>query len=289
MPNLGSNIKESQLTPNSIVFVRGNITFARLTSHIEGDELKKDQKRRESRGQIPIDKPYTTVTVTNAKIQQMQQGVKTNEEQFVEGKFYYKNDNPSVYNYTVNSKSPFLPYVSQAVDGDISNVNEIAPEGELDNGLDVILVLRIFQTKGFNGRKGVSLDGVICVDPIRYYGTDSAKNRLAECGITFNALPADQKPAVQTPAPATQTEAPAPAQAAAPAPTVSAPAPNENQFAANANPMPAPAAPAAPAEPATASTGWTCPSCGFENAADMNFCGQCGTHKPESSKPGIQY
>ena len=108
MPNTVSNnrtVSESQLTVNTYVLVRGNIEFARLLNKIEGEELVKDQRRKMQMGMSPIDKPYTTVTLTNARIVPIKPGFKSPEETFVEERFYKRQGDPAdaPFHYTINN------------------------------------------------------------------------------------------------------------------------------------------------------------------------------------------
>ena len=266
MPNTISNnrtVSESQLTVNTYVLVRGNIEFARLLNKIEGDELVKDQRRKMQMGMSPIDKPYTTVTLTNARIVPIKPGFKSPEETFVEERFYKRAGDPAdaPFHYTINNKSPYPNLFYQAEPGKNTEGTQIYPEAELANGLDVILILRIFQATNF-ARKSVTLHSIMLQEPVRYYVGNNTK-ALEAAGIILH----------NTSRPTTGTAAPAPA----PAAPMSAPEVS-NPF----STQPVNAAPAAPAavEPMPEPEGpWTCPKCGSVVAAGQMFCGTCGTQK----------
>src|SRR5699024_11283158 len=135
----------------------------------------------------------------------------------------------------------------KATEGD-----QIYPEAELANGLDIILVLRVFQPKGFN-RKSVTLNSIILQEPVRYYvGANS--RALEEAGIILHNKKAPETAAAPVAAQTTPTTTPV--QPVAPA--VSAPTPG-NAFA-----TAAPAAPAANTAAAQPAGPWTCPSCRSE-------------------------
>lgn len=271
-------ISDSQLTPNTIVMVRGNIRFSRLLKPIQGEELINDQKRRTQLGMIAIEVPYTSIELDNARIVPMRpDGVKTIEEQFVEERFYQKRDpDDASMHYSVINKSPYPNKFYQKRDTTASGAknmeaDQIQPTGELANGLDVILLLRIFASKRYQ-RKSIGLQGIVLQEPIRYY-SGPTNQMLASAGIILH-----DDPSLNQTAPAEKPAEPA---------AVSAPAPN-TAFATQPAPAPAPmpASTPAPAYMAQPEGPWTCPSCGATNPAGQMFCGNCGTkHAANAAAP----
>lgn len=182
MPNYTVNL--NQLTPNTTVLVRGVLAYGRLTTKIDGEELKKDMSRRQQKGWIAIEKPYTTATINNAQViyasgtpQQ-----KTPAEVYVEEHFYQSRAQQATgWSYTANNKGRNLPYICEQKG---NQAIQVIPEGELANGLDVTMVLRTFKGRPNNG---LSLDGIIVNEPIRYYKGEGAG--LADRGITFVPVP----------------------------------------------------------------------------------------------------
>lgn len=309
----------NQLSVGAKVFIEGRTAFSRLAKHIDGDELQKDIANKQHRGMTPITKPYTTITIKDAKIRpQNPAGVLTIEEQYVQERFYTKQEvNPAnnmpvgtTLCYTVNNKSPYLPTISQFKPE--SNVAEqIDLNGqELDTGLHVIICLSVYQPKNFSN-KGLGLDGIIVMEPIRYYTT--ANNDLSALGITYKPLPTDAAKAAATPNPVTAQPATTPApsvQAPAPAMQPSTPMPamqpqqrpvptqippiqtatpvgGTPQMQPTApNPMMNAMNPPVMGEPATP---WVCPSCGTTNPAGQKFCGCCGSSKPSGTAVNNPY
>lgn len=289
-------IMANQLTPNTYIYVRGNIEFSRLTRFLTPDEIKREEQRRAQYTNFPPlpDKPFTTVTVTNARIQQMNPGAPlTLEEQYIEQKFYQtKNDNAQ--HYQLENKSNNFPNFYQVKinpDGSIDpkHVVEMPAKAELDKGLDVLLVLRVWKSQRF-ANCGIGLESVIVQEPIRYYQGGGALSHLAQMGITVDAqLSEDERQAARTTAQATNTAMPAPEadHNITPMPTpVQAPVGNQYSAQAQAAPTPAPNYMNAPeADPAMApqntNTTWKCGGCGTENTG--KFCNNCGTKKPEQN------
>ena len=245
------SVSLNQLTPNTTFLVRGKLAYSRLARQIDGEELQKDQMRRQQKGWIPIEKPYTTATINNAQVVYASGNPqqKTPAEIYAEEHFYQSRSNQATgWSFTANNKGKNLPWVAE-MNG--NQAVQVIPEGELANGLDITLVMRVFKGKPNNG---LSLDGVIVNEPIRYFN-GAAGAGLADMGITF--VPAATQPAAPAPAQA-PVAAPAPAPVAAPAQAPAyAPAGSANNYPPvdDGNPFGAPAAnpfaaqPVAPAQP----------------------------------------
>lgn len=181
-------ITTNQLTPGRIFLVRGKVGFSRLTSRIEGEELQQDIQRRRSKGWLPIEKPYTTITINQAEVIVKDSNNIQPEEQYAIESLYTSSSQRGQggYSYTANNKGTrALPYIAVTRAGAQGVVDQIQPEGELANGLDVTLVMRVFKGKP---NIGVSLDGVIVNEPIRYFDNTRAGAGLDGFGITFNPL-----------------------------------------------------------------------------------------------------
>ncbi len=292
-----NKINSSQLTPNSYIYVRGNVEFSRLTRFLTSEEAAREKARREKFSNFPNmpDKPFTTITVTNARIQQMNPGAPlTLEEQYIQDKFYSTKNDSSMH-YQIENKSNNFPRFYQVKinpDGSVDpkHATEVPAQAELDRGLDVLLILRVYKPKNF-ANCGIGLEGVIAQEAIRYYSGGGAVSHLAQMGITVDAqLSDEERKAAQekaasartpvmaapetddTPAMPTPVQAPvgnpysAQAQAATPAPA-------QNNFMNQPTTDPAMA-------PVTNDT-WKCASCGTENAG--KFCNNCGAKKPEAN------
>lgn len=264
MPNtvpVQRTIQNRDLKPDTKVMVRGNIEFARLTKKVEGEALEEANQRRMALGMQPINKPYTSVTLTNVRIVPMKLGTKSPEEIYVEERFYKRQGDPAgaPFHYSFENKSPFdNVFYLETQNEEGKNVwNEFKPEGELANGLDVTLYLQVFQSKGF-AQKGLALRGIVLHEQPRYYQPVTDPD-LAAAGIIVNRDPSLRTNATPTTAAPTTT----PAAEATPV---------ANPYAA----APAPATPPVQAEP---DGPWTCPNCGTTNPAGQMFCGACGTKK----------
>lgn len=201
-------VSTNQLTNGAYFAVRGNVSFSRIATRIEGDELEQDKQRRRARGWIPVERPYTTMTINNARVIYYHGPQnKRNEEIYAEESLYTSQRNAGAgFFFSAQNRGRKLPWVG-VLDADGKTVNQVPNlEGELANGLDVTLIMRVFQGKP---NKGVSLDGVIVHEPIRYFNFEQPGNGLSELGLKFNPAP------VQTPAQYPATTAPAQPESAA--------------------------------------------------------------------------
>lgn len=279
-------VTADQLTPGTAVIIEGVVTYSRVAKLIDGKDLELDKQRRNERGQTPINQPYTTIAIAEAKILPVNkdQGLSL-EERYVEERFWkYVDDNsPNPWRYQPINKSKVLAPICQSTPEHPTMGDPVIMEGELAAGQKVILVMEVYVAKQYN-RKAISLRAIFVPNPIRFASGDirvSAAMRAA--GVVIGATPirvgGDAAPA-EAAAPA--YEEPAPAPAAAPAP----PAPTADML--SSTPAAEPAQPAA--------NMWTCPKCGNLVPNDMQFCGTCGTprgNNPYASKPatsgGIRY
>lgn len=190
---MANPIPAEKLTEGRTVIVRGQIQYSHVMSMIDGEELTRSiQQQRNSGAMYITDKPHTRIVLENAQVIYADPSNPTLEEQHVQHKLYTSKKNPGVVSFSHNNKSPFLPPVWAPKDpADLSQgYDQITdPEGELDNGLNVSLVLGIFKA-GDNPKRGIGLDAVIVHEPVRYYSNSNIdRNQLAAMGIVLNSNP----------------------------------------------------------------------------------------------------
>ncbi len=187
MANRTVNI--NQLTPKSTIYIRGRVGYCRIASKIEGDELDKADKRAKERGTIPVGKPHTKLEITNAEILRIDaNNPEPLLETYIKEHMYTKKsgDGSEGWCYTGMNKGRNLPAIFQVEGNNARELKGPEIQGELDKGLSVTLVLRVF---GGQTNNGISLDSVLVNEPIRFYSGSSA-SALAALGL--NILPASQ-------------------------------------------------------------------------------------------------
>ena len=189
-----TGIKAHQLTEDQTIVVRGKLEYSRLMSMIEGQELQRRIAQQRQMGAMYItDKPHTTITIREAQVQYTDPNNPTIEEQYVAQKCYNSKKHPDKgLMFNLDNKSPFLPPIWVPVNP--ANLAEgytqlTDPEGELDGGLDVSVVMRTFKA-GNNANLGLGLDSVVVHEAPRYYSNNRVdRDKLAALGIVFNSNP----------------------------------------------------------------------------------------------------
>jgi hypothetical protein len=165
--------------------VNGTLTFSRITSIIDGEELQHRIQSAKSKGVIPIEKPHTTVSINNASVVYADPNNKSLAEIYAEESFYVsKSNNSSGYCFNAYNKGNKLPDVGVRAEDGVS-VNQVIPQGELANGLKVTLVMRVYKPKNAMNN-GCSLEAVIVNEPVRYYTGSTVANSLKGFGLVWN-------------------------------------------------------------------------------------------------------
>lgn len=178
-----SKITTNELTPGDFFYIRGKVTFSRISRHTTDEERIRLNENRK----FPIQRNYTSVTLQEASVITADPTHPTITEQYA-AQLLYHSTKPDVKGlcYTAKNTSEYLPEV-RIRNKDTGDYDILKLDGhELANGLDVTLAMRIFATN--TGNAGVSLDGVILnEDPKFYNGRNAAMNAaLNTLGITFS-------------------------------------------------------------------------------------------------------
>ena len=248
------------------VEVRGTVAFSRIASPISGEELKKDQQRREQQNRPVIEKPYTTITIEDPQIigcVPNDQPVPDVIREILTERFITREvDGVMKTRYYAINKSPYLPQVGYSAEagdlrGKIIANNDMELPGELATGMRVSLGVRLYVGKLNN--VGIGFNFVMLHEPIRLFAKSGIEQAMIASGLTPQQPTAPvqlQEAAVETPAapkaqPIAQNATPVSvspmaqpdpqaAPAPAPAPVMNQPVPPQAQAQAEqaqANPM----------------------------------------------------
>lgn len=276
---VAEKIKASSLKEGTQVFIKGRVNYSRIASFITGTERENRNRDRLH----PIEFDYTSLTLSHPEIIYGNPQQKANEELFLEQRIFVGKKRPEEGpKFSIDNKSNRLPQVwvpSTNADGTYEQLEGL--EGELDAGLNVIILIEFYKPRTQVNR-GSRLNAVFLQEPIRYYTPGYNADKLAALGIVLNAPPKDTIQLVPNEVAAGQDQSttdasglPLPGQgysapdqpyqaqpqyqqatpAAAPQ-QYQAPQPQYQQSAPQAQPAPAPvaqfqqAAPQAPAQPA---------------------------------------
>lgn len=178
-------INTNQLVPGTVYMVRGNISYCRMLRKIDGDELRKDNDRRRAQNRPEATKPYTTITIKDAQVVRANPNVQETPAEIYARESLYTNKTTGAICFTVENKGR-EPWFARHQNDDISNPNiqQFCPIAELAAGMDVTLVMEVYQSKPNNG---VGLQGIITNEPVKYFTGKGAPDptALASLGLTF--------------------------------------------------------------------------------------------------------
>lgn len=189
------------LPAGAVYAVTGTVSYSRVASMIEGEELRKVNERNLARGQRSVDRPYTTITLNNARAIQRDPSYKRPEEIYAEESLFSSNAKDAQgMRFTAVNKGKSLPWIAVR-DPETGNIKQIQPEGELDKDLKVTVIMGVYQGKI---NKGSGMNGIIIEETPRYYTANRSDAGLADLfGVGFIPLPGGAKPVRTAPQVAT--------------------------------------------------------------------------------------
>lgn len=195
MPN--RTVQNTEIKPNQTILLRGKVTWARIVSFIDGEELTQKTERLRAMGFLnPVSQKHTSIAIEAAQLVPATKGVMTPEETYVMESCFKKNTANRTYQglrYSIDNKSSFLPAVATLGDPASGEEPTAFYQRDLDNdpaaGTDVLLVLRTFA--GQMGHNGVGLDAVLILttlSKLEYRGDNGTRlaNTLAARGIVYH-------------------------------------------------------------------------------------------------------
>lgn len=165
------------LREGSLIVVHGKLSFSRLAHPIEGKALEASIDRQRKLGRkYPTLSPHTTVTLSEAQVLPNDpSGQMTPEEIFVYESFYTAKS--GAVTFSVDNVGTSLPPV--LAKGDDGQYRQVELEGDLDTGLDVMVVLNVFKPKQYE-KRGLGISQVFVNEPLRYYASTGIPRSLLE-------------------------------------------------------------------------------------------------------------
>ena len=234
-------VSANQLADNTTFLIRGRVLYSRIRSQVAGEELARQNQRAMQQGRQPRNRPYTTLSICQAEVVRANPNapMMNPEEIFATESLYTSTTQPNNgLCYSADNTGNYLPRLCVQEGNMVTELSADEIHGELDNGLLVTMVMRVYNSGKPN--KGITLDTIIVNEPIRFYQGGAAAN-LEKYGLTVNLQPNRQQAA-------------APAQAA---PAMGGPQPAYPAQAPMQQPMPAPQAPAPGVVPNNVGYGYT--------------------------------
>lgn len=201
-----TQISATQLNERAgFIHVKGFVHYTRVTSRIEGAELKR--RIEQSRSLYPKKTPHITITLSDASVLPISGDINnlTTEELYVQERRYSSSkpqEGETGLRYSIDAgigENGTLPPIwvrkSNTPDenGNFHYTQLTEPEGELAKGTPVRLVLRVFRA-GDNANRGLAIQGIYIEDDHVEYAVSRARSELAARGIILDAEPANQVP-----------------------------------------------------------------------------------------------
>ena len=209
-------VSANQLADNTTFLIRGRVLYSRIRSQVAGEELARQNQRAMQQGRQPRNRPYTTLSICQAEVVRANPNapMMNPEEIFATESLYTSTTQPNNgLCYSANNTGNYLPRLCVQEGNMVTELSADEIHGELDNGLLVTMVMRVYNSGKPN--KGITLDTIIVNEPIRFYQGGAAAN-LEKYGLTVNlqpnrqqaAAPAQTAPAMGGPQPAYPAQAP---------------------------------------------------------------------------------
>lgn len=201
-----TQISAAQLNERAgFIHVKGLVSYARVTSRIEGAELKR--RIEQSRSLYPKKTPHVTITLSDASVLPVSGDINdlTTEEFYVQERRYASSkpqEGETGLRYGIDAgigEGGTLPPIwireSNTPDenGNFHYTQLTQPEGEPAKGTPVRLVLRVFRA-GDNANRGLAIQGIYIEDDHIEYSVSRARSELAARGIILDAEPTEQVP-----------------------------------------------------------------------------------------------
>ena len=172
-------IRFNQVPPKLNALLKGTVTYSHIRSRISGEALAKkvaDAKTRNPNAQPKTD-PHFSIALSNPTILVKDPENPNMLEVAVSDKIYKTKNGTTAINLDIVGQYCWPVAVKDPVTG---QYNEIEPEGELAQDLEVILVM--YSYIGKNGH-GVSVSKVLVPGEIRYYRPNGINDYLAQLGF----------------------------------------------------------------------------------------------------------
>lgn len=209
-------VSANQLADNTTFLIRGRVLYSRIRSQVAGEELARQNQRAMQQGRQPRNRPYTTLSICQAEVIRANPNapMMNPEEIFATESLYTSTTQPNNgLCYSADNTGNYLPRLCVQEGNMVTELSADEIHGELDNGLLVTMVMRVYNSGKPN--KGITLDTIIVNEPIRFYQGGAAAN-LEKYGLTVNlqpnrqqaAAPAQTAPAMGGPQPAYPAQAP---------------------------------------------------------------------------------
>ena len=200
-PNVAVNatqnrIKFNDVPPRLTALVKGTVAYSHIRSLISGEALAKkiaEAKARSNRAK-PKEVPHFSITLSNPSILVQDPTAPNMLEVAISQRFYTTKNGVHSVGFDIAGQYCWPIAVKDPVTG---QYNEIEPEGELAQGLEVILVMTSYSSSHGNG---VGVNKVLVPGEIKYYRSNGINDYLTQLGFPQGTTIERQLPNPNVPA-----------------------------------------------------------------------------------------
>ena len=191
-----NRIKFNDVPPRLTALVKGTVAYSHIRSLISGEALAKkiaEAKARSNRAK-PKEVPHFSITLSNPSILVQDPTTPNMLEVAISQRFYTTKNGVHSVGFDIAGQYCWPIAVKDPVTG---QYNEIEPEGELAQGLEVILVMNSYSSSHGNG---VGVNKVLVPGEIKYYRSNGINDYLTQLGFPQGTTIERQLPNPNVPA-----------------------------------------------------------------------------------------
>lgn len=191
-----NKIRFNDVPPRLTALVKGTVAYSHIRSLISGEALAKkiaEAKAKSNRAK-PKEVPHFSITLSNPSILVQDPKAPNMLEVAISQRFYTTKNGVHSVGFDIAGQYCWPIAVKDPVTG---QYNEIEPEGELAQGLEVILVMNSYSSSHGNG---VGVNKVLVPGEIRYYISNSINDYLTQLGFPQGTTIERQLPNPNVPA-----------------------------------------------------------------------------------------
>lgn len=174
-----NRIRFNDVPPRLTALVKGTVAYSHIRSLISGEALAKkiaEAKARSNRAK-PKEVPHFSITLSNPSILVQDPKAPNMLEVAISQRFYTTKNGVHSVGFDIAGQYCWPIAVKDPITG---QYNEIEPEGELAQGLEIILVMNSYSSSHGNG---VGVNKVLVPGEIKYYRSNGINDYLAQLGF----------------------------------------------------------------------------------------------------------
>ena len=191
-----NKIRFNDVPPRLTALVKGTVAYSHIRSLISGEALAKKiaEAKARSKNAKPKEVPHFSITLSNPSILVQDPKAPNMLEVAISQRFYTTKNGVHSVGFDIAGQYCWPIAVKDPVTG---QYNEIEPEGELAQGLEIILVMNSYSSSHGNG---VGVNKVLVPGEIKYYRSNGINDYLTQLGFPQGTTIERQLPNPNVPA-----------------------------------------------------------------------------------------